>query len=475
MKKTYLCRVFAALLCLVTLLASVSCKQKTPVDDYWSTWQDSTADTVNPDTPEDSTQAPAADRDPEIELIYAENVNRVELWESGSVASSSGKPMRDPAHTRIRTKDFFDTHRLGVIRSEKLEFTLCAYGKETGGYIGAWTGSSFSTKNIIFVDLFRDFDLCAEYNIKLIARMKDGTTLAPEDAVDIECLPILEGRFDALENGAWSGGITFIEESGSMEAVRHWEQIADACGIRVAFAVETGKIGTPGYVTWNEMMRLQSRGFTFLARPNGDLAVGEVDAALLEADLAATVAAFAEHHIENRFFFCSEGLDADGLAIVKQYFQAVVTAGDSVNAMPLDTYRLNAYSYTDPDAVKELAVGEETHTVHAPRGADELHALLNSAAGHDSWVIFKTNFENDYANGNYCDEDMLQSVIDLCCYAAQKGMRILSFDEGYDHFKNRLEIGSLADGEYYIVDHNGKVHEGTTEAELTPDVPDGEQ
>ncbi len=455
MKKTYRCRAIALLVCLLTLLACVSCKQTTPTDDYWSTWQDTDADSTSSDEPDDSTQTPEADDPSEIEGIYGETVNRASLWEVGGFYVKDGQPAPDEKSTRIRTKAFLDVHRLGVIRSEKLEFTLCAYSKESGDYVGFWNGSTFSTNNITYVDLFRDFDLCKDYHIKLLARMKDGRSVTPEDAVDIECLPF------GWESDTWSAGVSFIEESGSMEAVRHWEQIADTCGVRVTFAVETEKVGTPGYVTWDEMTRLQSRGFSFIACPNIALS-GETDVALLEADLAATVAAFAEHHIENRFLLCPAGIDADASAIVRKYFQAVVTDEDAVNAMPLNTYDLNAYSYTDPNATQVITVGEESHTVHAPRSADALQDLLDTAVGHGAWVILRTHFENDYENGNYCDAAMVQSVIDLCRHAAQNGMQLLHFDDGYDHFKNRLEIGSIESGDYYIVDHNGRVHEGTT-------------
>jgi hypothetical protein len=107
-----------------------------------------------------------------------------------------------------------------------------------------------------------------------------------------------------------------------------------------------------------------------------------------------------------------------------------------------------------------------TYNAYAFRSLDNLKKLVDNAIINGSWLHLCTHLRTDSGGGFYCDETSRQLIIDLCKYAAEKGMLIQTFGEAFQRYKNITEqVDTIKRGQYviqsnshHVTDCNGVVH-----------------
>ena len=378
-----------------------------------------------------------------------EDLNSVELWESGYI-TSTGENAKDSS--KLRTKDFLPESVALIYAEKDAEFYVAVYDL-SGNYKGFWTERGLKSSPEARVRYFNTggLDGC---KFRLMIRRPD-TTIPIEDYTGK--IHLLDGLYK--RSFTPKPTLTFIDDDGNANALENWESIADEIGIRITFALNTGNMEDGEHTTWATVERMHNKGFEFVSHTHKHINITTTDKSKVEEDFKATISALREHGCEPRYLvYPYNAIDAEKLPLVKQYFTAAVgLGGGRDNAIPLYSYELRRYSINDTSISVEKEYNGQTVAAHSFISLETLKGYIDTALVNGSWVIIMTHLRNDGIF--YHDEESRQMIIDLCRYAAEKGMTIQTFGEAFSRYKNIMENGNAyGASSYYVVDCNGVAH-----------------
>lgn len=253
--------------------------------------------------------------------------------------------------------------------------------------------------------------------------------------------------------------LTFIDDDASPEAFGNWEKIGDAAGITNTFAVVTNRQTTnPAQGTrWDIIERMLNKGYEFISHTHTHKDIVDTDEETIIEEFNATISALKEHGCNPKYLvYPNNKITTAKKALVKNYFSAGIYGGDEVNVPPISPYAIKRHTIVTSEKIDKVLWGE-TRSVWKPKTFEQLKAIIDESVVKGGWVIFMTHlFTNSY--GYYCDEELRQLLVDVCKYAASVGVKIATFGEAFEAFKNRVATGEPTDSSYYIVDCDGKEH-----------------
>lgn len=383
------------------------------------------------------------------EATYPAHVNRQDLWENGGI--TAGGAYYKSAKT-LRTKDFISDEVCLVYAEGDYMFYAYVYD-ENDVYLGAWDGAQISTtsaKKLYYINP-KGFD--PSYKLKLSLCRLDASSVALNEFDNIHFLSESEAKaFYPAPT------LTFIDDDGNKNALENWESITDEIGIKITSALVTGVIGDETHTTWDEVQRLQNKGYEFVSHTHNHVNLTTTSEENLILQFEQSIAALREHGCESRFLvYPYNAINAERMKLVKRYFAAGIGFGSGTdNILPLYTYHIKRYSICESDVTVEKEYNGKLETVSEYRSLDTLKKYIDAARINGSWVIIMTHLRND--DKYYFDENARNMIIELCKYATSNGVEIQTFGEAFDKYENSMEIGTLYDASHYIVDCNGVTH-----------------
>ena len=379
-------------------------------------------------------------------------LNSEELWEKGGI-SASGSEYKESK--TLRTKDFLADEISLVYAEGDYTFTAHIYD-ENGSYVGVWDGKGISDASARKLYYFNT-DGLQGYKIRLMLYRFNATDISVEECKSIHFL-----NTEKAKEFYPAPTLTFIDDDGSLDALTNWESICDEIGIKITSALVTGVMGesdkNPQKVSWEDVMRLQNKGFEFVSHTHHHVNLTTSSEERIIREFEDSIKALREHGCESRYLvYPYNAINTSLMPLVQNYFSAAVGIGmESDNLIPVYTYHIRRYDINDTSISVEKEYNGETVSVHSFKSLDTLKGYIDDAIVNGGWVIIMTHLRNDGVF--YFDEEIRQNIIELCKYATEKGVQIQTFGEAFEKYKNIMEQGTVYDEQHYIVDCNGVVH-----------------
>lgn len=253
--------------------------------------------------------------------------------------------------------------------------------------------------------------------------------------------------------------MTFVDDDGRSGSLDTLIRISQGAGIEVSAAVVTQYVDDESmrhYMDWDDIRKLRGLGASIHSHTNNHI---QLDANVLQKsgeyheqyitmdivreDLSASQKLLDENNCNISILVYPHGtISAEAEAIVRDNFSAGVTITEGMNELPIDPYHLMRYNLVR----KQGGDG-------AKRTLEDWKQLVDYCAESGGWLIWMMH---SYSDG-FTDED-IADIIELCQYAAGRGVEIMNLEDGFAYMNNRVTVGSINDAEYYIVDRNGDIY-----------------
>lgn len=387
------------------------------------------------------------------------DLNNVALWEKGGI-SVTGAGYN--AENLLRTKTYLAEDVAFVYAENDYVFRVAVYDA-SGRFLGFWDNKEISdtSKTLYYLNPMG----LEGYRIRLICQRLGASVISVNECGNIHFVDTYQHS-----NYLNQPTLTFIDDDGSLDALKNWEDICDQAGISITSALVTNAMGDENdpnrtKASWSDVARLQEKGFEFVSHTHNHINILKTSDKSCEADFAASIALLREHGCEYRYLvYPYNATSSQKIALVKKYFDAAVGLGGtdanpgSDNTLPVYTHWLRRYSINEASATTKVEYNGVTVDAHAFKDLDTLKGYIDDAITNGSWVIIMTHLRNDGVF--YHNEESRQMILDLCQYAREKGVAIQTFGQAYDRYKNRVETGtqSIYGNPHYVVDANGVVH-----------------
>lgn len=371
------------------------------------------------------------------------------MWEKGGY-TGTGQFYR--SSTTIVTKDFVpqDTHL--VYADDNYVIYPIVYD-ENDNYLGFWNGSEIvksASKTMFYINAAA----LAPNKLKLMVKKNDGTDISVEEYNHIHFL-----NQSASKSFAPGPTLTFIDDDGSKNALENWESICDELEINITSALVTNAVGDGIHVSWQDVARLQSKGFEFVSHTHNHINLTTTSTEKIVTEFKHSIQALIDHGCAyNYLVYPYNAINKDLIPLVSEYFDVGIGlgSGEANNTLPIYTYHIRRYSINNSDITIEKEYNGEIVSVATFKSLDTLKDFIDDAIINNGWVIIMTHLRND--GDFYFDDEIRANIIELCNYAMQKGVDIQTFGEAYENFKNQSETGTIYDDSYEIVDCNGILH-----------------
>lgn len=389
----------------------------------------------------------------EAQAVIAEasgDLNTVNLWERGGIGASGNYG----STKMLRTKGYVPDNVKLIYCGKDYYFNVWVYDAD-GNYVGVWGGSTIGTSSKEMRYILPDG--LAGYKLRIMLRRYNATTMDVSECSNVHFLPSTNA-----EAFYPTPTLTFIDDDGSLEALENWESIADEIGVKITACLVTGVMGdgetNPGKASWDDVARLQNKGFEFVSHTHGHIDVVEETEEVVEQDFKASIAALREHGCEPRYLvYPYNSITTARMPLVRKHFRAGVGLGSGWdNRLPLYTYHIRRYSINDTSATVEKEYNGEAVQAYAFHSLDTMKGYIDTAMANGAWIIIMTHLRND--DSFYHDDESRALIIDLCKYAIQKGMTIQTFGKAFERYANVLESGTTYDTTHYVVDCNNVPH-----------------
>ncbi len=375
------------------------------------------------------------------------DLNAVSLWEKGGI---TGTGAHYKSATVLRTKTYLSDDVCMVYAENDYHFNVLVYD-DNDNFLGFWNGTEIasSSKFIFYVNV----GALDGYNIRLMMKNTRSENITLEESANLHFLNVIQASAFCQPPT-----LTFIDDDGSLNALQNWEDITDEMGISITSALMTGVMGDATHVSWSEVERLQNKGYEFISHTHKHINLTKSTEEKIVAEFKASIAALNEHGCESRYLvYPYNAINTELMPLVKRYFDAGIGlgSGKTDNTVPLYTYHIRRYSINTDDYVEREFDGQ-TVSVHAYKSLDTLKDYIDDAIVNGGWVIIMTHLRND--GSFYYDAEVKNTIVELCKYAMDKGVKIQTFGEAFERYQNKEEHGTIYDGTYHIIDCNGVVH-----------------
>jgi putative intracellular protease/amidase len=248
---------------------------------------------------------------------------------------------------------------------------------------------------------------------------------------------------EVIKNPEYNTGavITFIDDDAQTEFTTTWQPVLEATGAKISLAVMSGKVGTAGYMTLQQLKDLHTAGHEMLSHT-----VNGQETSLITPENAETEYATSKQWlIDNGFsgydtLVYPGGLHTERLeikAVARKYYRyAVATQFASLNYLiaPFDNWRIHR-------------ANGDTKTL------EQLKAIVDQAITASGWVVIMTHSHVLGAAG-------AQKMQDLIAYIQSKSVPIMTFGDAAKIKGNAIAIGEYTNGKSLFVGVNGGVKSG---------------
>ena len=230
--------------------------------------------------------------------------------------------------------------------------------------------------------------------------------------------------------------ISFTDDDGKAGVYTKWLPILQEKDIPLSLCIITSKIGSPGYLTWEQVQDLQdNHGCEILSHTvsHNNINAHATNKTWIE-ELKQSKQTLIEHGLNVRgfaypnggFWGTQEGL-VDGTSssfwMTGLFYDYGITTGSTMNKYPIASNM-----GIDRAGIGSYAAVGKFDTL------DNLKARVDECYDQNGWLIFMTHVDDV----DHTDEDN-QLLRDLIDYIKTKGVDIVTLSEGFEVFGNAIE------------------------------------
>lgn len=235
--------------------------------------------------------------------------------------------------------------------------------------------------------------------------------------------------------------LTFVDDDAKADALRHWEAIIDATGIRMTSAVISSRVtetteykGYWTYAGWDMIERLMDKGVDFVCHTHNHKNLTKLTEEELHADFQAAREILAPRGVNTDLLVYPNNAYNDlVLSVVKEYFSAAVACGGKLNCEPFEgMYTLRRVNINSSHDRKDIDFGDgKVVACDGILPLDSMKTHLQEAVNQDAWLIFMCHAYDSPGGKYYFGDREVQRIIDFCTYVQELGnVKIITLTEG---------------------------------------------
>lgn len=404
----------------------------------------------------------------EYDELKTDDYNSQSLWIRAYI-NSRGNYVE--CKDRIATRDYIDESIDVAYLTHNLPYYIQAFVmayKADGTYVGIVQNKDFSisSKASNFEVTIPIRDIRSKYptlKYKIVLHFSNNGEITVEDSYHCKFKNLIMDKIDKVSNN--KPIITFIDDDGEEEQFENWKKVYDATFIRPTMALITSAI-TPTSETL--IKRYSGLGFEFISHSHAHKALTGMTEQQLMADFEASVNVLRKLGISTAntslIVYPYNYTDDKVINIANKFFQGGFEGGvNRVNGCPLDRFHIRRESLLSKTRRIGVEVDGATYECGAPKTVEEWKPIIDDLVGRNGWLVVMTHLRNRASKEGhyYFDDSFVTAIQEFVKYALSRGCEFLTAGEAFKVFQNKYEEGSISEGNYYIIDCNGKVWNGS--------------
>lgn len=271
----------------------------------------------------------------------------------------------------------------------------------------------------------------------LKARIDDGFKKTNHQLAEID------DNLDYVSRGSRKGlrpSFVFIDDDGKKEVLTVLKPLLDSYGIKFTLAIITGRVGSSGYLTDDDILELYNDGIDIVSHTKTHPNLRTLSDEELDVELGESKSYLENLGIPQKHLMYPYGTVNDRvIRKTKEYYDSACGTSAGINRSPIMTYHL-----------RRLAVGS-----YSPIGdsLEDYIPYIEEAIRTNAMCLFMTHI------GETPEENipLIGQIID---YVRSRGYDFETYSQAYEKHKNALEQGlyTTSNQEHYnVVGANGTV------------------
>ncbi|MCL2336768.1 MAG: polysaccharide deacetylase family protein, partial [Firmicutes bacterium] len=236
--------------------------------------------------------------------------------------------------------------------------------------------------------------------------------------------------------------VSFEDDDATAHFPEAWDALIKEKKIPVAIAVPTERIGTTGFMTWDQLKYYQSLGCVCISHGLTHTRMTSLTLSEAEHEMSKSKDDLLSRGFSGDVFtypFSDHNLEVRNLA--RKYFRGCMafisqTAAE-IPIAPIDNHLIRVFNHTND-------VGGYT--------LQQLKDLVDEAVKKKGWLIFVGHSQNT----SFTDAHK-QTIRDLVDYIRSQNVDILSIPDALDIYGNMVDIGDIQELNRFAIGCDGSV------------------
>ena len=276
----------------------------------------------------------------------------------------------------------------------------------------------------------------ATIDARLEESEQDFVSAQAETTTDITNIQTNNERLNPLKTSLRVPMIAFIDDDGKTSAFTKTAPFFEARGLKFSFAVTPPFVGTAGYLSYPDILAMQSVGHEVCAHGIKHIMIDTLPTDEWETELKGSKDMLeANGCVVNNFVYPGGGNSKGVRDIARKYYKSAVT----VNGV-YDHYPYDMYGFPRPQL-----------DWSTPQGITDLNAAIDVIATKKLFVVFVMH------SWYTLWENQLQwdALAGLITYIQSKGIAILKLEDAVKQQGNLIDIGDTTETTYFKLGADG--------------------
>lgn len=259
--------------------------------------------------------------------------------------------------------------------------------------------------------------------------------------------------------------LTFVDDDGKTQAMKHWERIIDETNIKISAAIIPSKIEEKtdydtwySYAGWDLIKKMQSKGVEFVNHTYTHQNLTKFTVDELHHDFQKAKSILKKHNIKNNILvYPNNAYNNLIVSVADDYFDKAFTCRGKINKNT-DNYSLHRVDINDKKVLKKIEFKPQGIIECAGiKSFDKLSKEMTKAVDSRGWLVYMTHAYDSPGGKYYFDEESEKTIIDFCRYVQEKeNIKIVTLSEGIAASKeisiktNQLNAESESDSKKVI-------------------------
>ena len=250
----------------------------------------------------------------------------------------------------------------------------------------------------------------------------------------------------SVRQGYYDGAlVSFAFDDGRLTDYTKFKPIFESEGVPGCCCLETGHVGTDGYMTWEQAKELKSLGWTVASHTHTHIDVDIATETDIEYEYRESSRLLKEHGLDHDIIVYPYGhINDTAMKYARRYFKMGVNI--------VRTYLSNEVPHIDNYNLVRIPGLSQLNGTVEPTLA-ECKAMVDDAIANKKWIIFE-----DHANYPIWDSAKLEEFRQLIQYIKSLGVPIVNLQDAFNMRCNIIDVKK--ENNFYKLFRNGEETKG---------------